>query len=182
EEYIHITVMILYIDIKRIGCMSNTKREIVKREFASRFVFLDFDKYHFISAIHGSGIKGLFPSIDAAYAAAMAHLPTPKLTRALLAAVAKQAPPRGGMSRPKLRYAHQGGSNPPLIIIHGSMLNHVPETYRRYLENMFRETFQLVGTPLRVEFRTGHNPYANKKPAPLTEEEARRAHSRRRRS
>ena len=86
------------------------------------------------------------------------------------------------MSRPKLRYAHQGGSNPPLIIVHGSMLNHVPETYRRYLENTFRDYFNLEGTPLRVEFRVGHNPYANKKPAPLTEEEAKRAHSRRRRN
>ncbi|HNP51267.1 MAG TPA: ribosome biogenesis GTPase Der [Nitrosomonas nitrosa] len=172
----------LVIAINKWDGMDNYQREIVKREIARRFGFLDFAKYHFISALHGSGIKGLFPSIDAAYAAAMAHLPTPKLTRALLAAVAKQAPPRGGMSRPKLRYAHQGGSNPPLIIIHGSMLNHVPETYRRYLENTFRNTFQLEGTPLRVEFRTGHNPYANKKPAPLTEEEAKRAHSRRRRN
>lgn len=172
----------LVIAINKWDGMDNYQREIVKREIARRFGFLDFAKYHFISALHGSGIKGLFPSIDAAYAAAMAHLPTPKLTRALLAAVAKQAPPRGGMSRPKLRYAHQGGSNPPLIIIHGSMLNHVPETYRRYLENSFRDTFQLEGTPLRVEFRTGHNPYANKKPAPLTEEEAKRAHSRRRRN
>jgi GTP-binding protein len=172
----------LVIAINKWDGMDNYQRESVKREIARRFAFLDFAKYHFISALHGSGIKGLFPSIDAAYAAAMAHLPTPKLTRALLAAVAKQAPPRGGMSRPKLRYAHQGGSNPPLIIIHGSMLNHVPETYRRYLENSFRDTFQLEGTPLRVEFRTGHNPYANKKPAPLTEEEAKRAHSRRRRN
>lgn len=172
----------LVIAINKWDGMDNYQRESVKREIARRFAFLDFAKYHFISALHGSGIKGLFPSIDAAYAAAMAHLPTPKLTRALLAAVAKQAPPRGGMSRPKLRYAHQGGSNPPLIIVHGSMLNHVPETYRRYLENSFRDTFQLEGTPLRVEFRTGHNPYANKKPAPLTEEEAKRAHSRRRRN
>jgi len=77
------------------------------------------------------------------------------------------------MSRPKLRYAHQGGENPPLIIVHGSI--HVPQTYRRYLENTFREVFELKGTPLRVEFRTGHNPYAGKK-TPLTEEEARRAH------
>ena len=110
----------------------------------------------------------------------MAKLPTPKLTRALLAAVEKQQPPRSGFSRPKLRYAHQGGSNPPLIVIHGSALNHVPETYRRYLENSFRETFQLEGTPLRVEFKAANNPYADKRPAPLSEAEAKRAHRRRR--
>jgi GTP-binding protein len=88
----------------------------------------------------------------------------------------------GGMSRPKMRYAHQGGSNPPLIIVHGTMLNHVPETYRRYLENTFREVFKLKGTPLRVDFKVGHNPYAGKKPALLTEAETRRAHGRCRRN
>ena len=112
----------------------------------------------------------------------MTDLSTPRLTRALHTAVEKHAPPRGGMSRPKLRYAHQGGSNPPLIVIHGSMLDHVPETYRRYLENFFREAFDLAGTPLRIEFKVGHNPYAHKKAAPLTEMEARRAHNRRRRN
>ncbi|SDW40949.1 ribosome biogenesis GTPase Der [Nitrosomonas communis] len=172
----------LVIAINKWDGLDDYQREAIKREVARRFAFLDYAKYHYISALHGNGIRGLFPSINAAYAAAMADLSTPKLTRALQAAVAKQSPPRGGMSRPKLRYAHQGGSNPPLIIIHGSMLDHVPETYRRYLENTFRETFRLEGTPLRVEFRTGYNPYANKKPAPLTEEEARRAHSRRRRN
>ncbi|MBP9870943.1 MAG: ribosome biogenesis GTPase Der, partial [Nitrosomonas sp.] len=135
-----------------------------------------------ISALHGKGMSNLLPSIDKAYAAAMADLSTPKLTRALIAAVEKHPPPRGGMSRPKMRYAHQGGSNPPLIIVHGTMLNHVPESYRRYLENTFREVFKLSGTPLRVDFKVGHNPYADKKPAPPTEAEARRAHSRRRRN
>lgn len=172
----------LVIAINKWDGLSDYQRDAVKREIARRFAFLDFAKYHYISALHGNGIRGLFPSINTAYAAAMAQLPTPKLTRALLAAVEKHSPPRGGMSRPKLRYAHQGGSNPPLIIVHGSMLNQVPATYRRYLENMLRETFQLEGTPLRVEFRTGHNPYANKKPVPLTEDEAKRAHSRRRRN
>ena len=124
-------------------------------------------------------MKGLLPSIDAAYAAAMAKLSTPQLTRTLLAAVEKQQPPRVGLSRPKLRYAHQGGSNPPLIVIHGSALDKVPETYQRYLEKTFRETFRLEGTPLRVAFRSGRNPYAEKSPAPLSEAEAKRAHRRR---
>ncbi len=112
----------------------------------------------------------------------MAHIPTHTITLELLGVFPKKQPPRGGVSRPKLRYAHQGGENPPLIIVHGSMLDHVPQTYRRYLENTFRDVFELKGTPLRVEFRTGHNPYAGKKAPPLTEEEARRAHSRRRRN
>ena len=88
-------------------------------------------------------------------------MPTPVLTRLLLEAVQFQSPKRAGMFRPKLRYAHQGGRNPPVIIVHGSALNAVPETYRRYLETSFREAFELEGTPLRIEFRTGRNPYAD---------------------
>ncbi len=95
-----------------------------------------------------------------AYAAAMAKLSTPKLTRMLAAAVLRQQPPRAGMGRPKLRYAHQGGQNPPLIVIHGSALGHIPATYRRYLEHFFSDAFQLRGTPLRIQFKTGANPYA----------------------
>ena len=89
----------------------------------------------------------------------MVKLPTPKLTRALEAAIARQAPPRGGIFRPKMRYAHQGGSNPPRIIIHGTGLNRVGDSYRRYLEHFFRDEFQLMGTPLKIEFRQGVNPY-----------------------
>lgn len=172
----------LVVAVNKWDDLDDYQRDTLKREFERKLAFLNFANLHYISALHGSGIKGLMPSVDAAHAAAMAHIPTPRLTRALLAAVTRQPPPRGGISRPKLRYAHQGGSNPPLIIVHGSMLEHVPQTYRRYLENTFREVFQLKGTPLRVEFRTGHNPYAGKKPAPLSEKEARRAHSRRRRN
>ena len=92
----------------------------------------------------------------------MAKLSTPKLTRTLIAAVERQQPPRRGAGRPKLRYAHQGGQNPPRIIIHGNQLNHVPETYKRYLEGVFRKAFALEGTPLKVELRTGTNPYASR--------------------
>ncbi len=156
------------------------QRDTIKSEITRKLSFLlNFARLHYISALHGSGMKGLLPSIDAAYAAAMVDLSTPKLTRTLLAAVEKQQPPRAGVSRPKLRYAHQGGSNPPLIVIHGSALDQVPETYQRYLENTFRQTFRLEGTPLRVVFRTGRNPYAGKSPAPLSEAEAKRAHRRR---
>ena len=101
-------------------------------------------------------------SVDHAYAAALSKLATPKLTRALMSAVTRQAPPRKGLVRPKLRYAHQGGMNPPVIVVHGSAVEQLPDSYRRYLEGVFRESFDLQGTPLRIEFRAGRNPYANK--------------------
>jgi len=97
----------------------------------------------------------------------MAKLSTPKLTRALIAAVERQMPPhRRGYARPKMRYAHQGGSNPPRVIIHGNSLQHVPDAYKRFLEGWFREEFKLQGTPLRIELRTGRNPYDEKRKAP----------------
>jgi GTP-binding protein len=132
----------------------------VKRQLGRKLDFLGFARLHFISALEGSGLAPLMKSVDEAYAAAMARLPTPRLSRALAQAVQQQAPPRSGTGRPKLRYAHQGGMNPPRVIVHGTGLDHVPETYRRYLERFFREAFKLQGTPLRVEFRSGANPYA----------------------
>ena len=135
------------------------ERDRVKRGLLRKLSFLGFARLHFISALAGTGISALMKSVDAAYQAAMARLPTPRLTRALLAAVNRQQPPRAGMARPKLRYAHQGGANPPRIIVHGNALEHVPDSYRRYLERFFRDAFKLQGTPLRVEFRSGRNPY-----------------------
>jgi GTP-binding protein len=137
------------------------RREHIKRELDRKLGFLAFARHHFISARKGTGVAALIRSVDAAYAAAMAKLPTPKLTRALMAAVERQQPPRAGMGRPKLRYAHQGGQNPPLIVIHGSALARIPVSYRRYLEHFFIEAFQLRGTPLRIQFKTGANPYAD---------------------
>jgi len=136
------------------------ERDLVKRVLVRKLAFLSFARLHFISALESQGLAPLMRSVDEAYAAAMARLPTPRLSRVLAAAVQQQAPPRAGASRPKLRYAHQGGANPPRVIVHGTSLDHVPETYRRYLERFFREAFKLQGTPLRVEFRTGPNPYA----------------------
>ncbi|GKS69755.1 GTP-binding protein [Nitrosomonas sp. PY1] len=172
----------LVIAVNKWDDLDEYQRDTIKRELNRKLQFLSFAQLHYISALHGIGISKLLPSIDQAYTAAMINLPTPKLTRALIAAVERHPPPRGGMSRPKMRYAHQGGSNPPLIIVHGSMLGHVPESYRRYLENFFRETFKLIGTPLRVDFKVGHNPYSDKKPAPPTESELRTAHNKRRRN
>jgi GTP-binding protein len=138
------------------------RRDRVKMDMSRKLAFLGFAKAHFISALKGEGINPLMASVDAAYAASMVRMPTPKLTRILQAAVEKQAPPRHGIFRPKLRYAHQGGNNPPVIVIHGNALDHVSDAYRRYLERTFMEAFKLKGTPLRVEFRTTRNPYANK--------------------
>ncbi len=134
-------------------------RDLVKRAIARKLKFLSFARFHYVSALEQRGIAPLMASVDKAYEAAMAKLPTPKLTRALIAAVEKQTPPRAGQSRPKLRYAHQGGNNPPVIVIHGTALNAVSDSYRRYLEGHFRSAFRLEGTPLRIEFRTGRNPY-----------------------
>jgi GTP-binding protein len=138
------------------------ERDMVKRALLRKLEFLAFARLHFISALTGQGLEPLMKSVDEAYAAAMARLSTPRLNRALAAAVAQQAPPRAGLIRPKLRYAHQGGSNPPRIVIHGSALGHIPDTYRRYLERFLRDAFQLQGTPLRVELRSGPNPYAGR--------------------
>jgi len=137
-------------------------RARVKNELGWKLGFLGFAESHFISARNGKGLGPLMRSVDVAHAAAMARLSTPKLTRAMIAAVERQSPPRTGPIRPKLRYAHQGGVNPPRIIIHGNSLDRVPETYKRYLQGYFRDTFELVGTPLAIEFRTGRNPYAKK--------------------
>jgi GTP-binding protein len=138
-------------------------RDRMKSELAWKLGFLGFAETHTISAKEGRGLAGLMRSVDAAYAAAMARLSTPKVTRAMIAAVGRQAPPKTGLVRPKLRYAHQGGINPPRIIIHGNALDRVPASYKRYLEGFFRDAFKLAGTPLRIEFRTGRNPYAKKK-------------------
>ena len=141
------------------------KRSQVKETLEARLKFLDFAKFHYVSALTGQGLEAVFRSVDAAYRAATIDLSTPRLTRALIDAVARQSPPRSGIFRPKLRYAHQGGRNPPLIVIHGNALDKVPDSYRRYLENVFREVFKLQGTPLRIQFNVTENPYAQIKPA-----------------
>lgn len=149
----------LVVGINKWDDLDDYKRETIKRDLMRKLGFLSFANFHFVSALHQQGIGAVMRSVNEAYAAAMAKLSTPKLTRTLLEAVQQQQPPRKGFGRPKLRYAHQGGQNPPIVVIHGNALDHVPETYRRYLETRFRETFKLKGTPLRVEFRTTHNPY-----------------------
>jgi GTP-binding protein len=152
----------LVVAINKWDAADAEARERIKREYARKLGFLGFAKVHMISAAAPSGIGGLMRSVDAAFAAAMSRLSTPRLTRILQEAIEKQAPPRRGYRRPKLRYAHQGGVNPPLIVIHGNSLQDVSEDYRRYLERVFMEAFRLRGTPIRVVFKQGKNPYAER--------------------
>ena len=138
------------------------RREWVQRDIEARLGFLKFANMHFISAQKRQGLGPVWKSITQAHQAAMRKLPTPQLTRVLQEAVQFQTPKRSGMYRPKLRYAHQGGMNPPVIVVHGNSLEGVTDVYKRYLEGRFRKAFDLTGTPLRVEMKTAHNPYAEK--------------------
>jgi len=149
----------LVLAINKWDAIDDYRREQIKTDVARKLNFLGFARTHTISALNGQGIVSVLSSVDKAYAAAMTKLPTPKLTRALLNAVQKQAPPRHGLFRPKLRYAHQGGSNPPIIVIHGNALDHVPASYTRYLERSFMEIFKLQGTPLRIQYKSTKNPF-----------------------
>ena len=150
----------LVVGVNKWDGLTSDQRDHIKREIDRKLGFLAFAKMHFISALKASGIAPLMKSIDAAYAAAMAKLPTPQLTRALQEAIDHQQPRRRGSVRPKLRYAHQGGQNPPVIVIHGNALDAIDANYKRYLEKHFRESFSLTGTPLRIELRSGKNPFS----------------------
>lgn len=149
----------LVVGVNKWDGLDRDKREDIKRDIERKLSFLSFAKFHFISALNATGIAPLMKSVDAAYKAAMVKLPTPKLTRALEEAVEHQQPRRKGSIRPKLRYAHQGGQNPPIIVIHGNALEGIDASYKRYLETRFRETFSLTGTPLRIELRSSKNPF-----------------------
>ena len=150
----------LVVAINKWDAASADARAQAKRDLERKMGFLSFAAHHFISAREGKGVGPVLKSVREAFASAMVKLPTPRLTRTLQMAVERQQPPRAGVVRPKLRYAHQGGVNPPLIVVHGTALRHVPDAYRRYLERFFAEAFQLRGTPLRIQFKAGANPYA----------------------
>ena len=149
------------VGINKWDAVASEQRDQVKRDLDRKMGFLGFAQFHFMSAKEGRVVPGLLKSVKEAFAAAMVKLPTPRLTRTLQLAVERQQPPRAGLVRPKLRYAHQGGVNPPLIIVHGTALHHVPDAYRRFLEHFFSDAFQLRGTPLRIQFKVGANPYAD---------------------
>jgi GTP-binding protein len=148
--------------VNKWDAVDEYQRELVKRSIETRLPFLKFATMHLISATKRQGLGPLWASVTQAFKAANCKMSTPILTRLLLEAVQFQSPKRSGMFRPKLRYAHQGGMNPPVIIIHGNSLEHVTAAYKRYLEGRFRKEFDLVGTPMRIELKTSSNPFSDK--------------------
>ena len=149
----------LVVGVNKWDGLTSSRRDEIKIDLDRKLDFLSFAKFHFISALKATGVDQLMKSIHSAYVAAMSDLSTPKLTRALIEAVEHQQPRRKGSIRPKLRYAHQGGMNPPIVVIHGNSLDAIDDNYKRFLEKHFRDAFALVGTPLRIEFRSGKNPF-----------------------
>lgn len=135
------------------------QRDQVKSDIERKLPFLEFANKRFVSALHGSGVGKLYLDIDAAYANATRKLSTPELTRILEWTVQEHQPPMVHGRRIKLRYAHQGGQNPPIIVIHGNQTEALPTAYKRYLVNRFREVLKLSGTPIRLEFKSGENPF-----------------------
>ncbi|MBU6502655.1 MAG: ribosome biogenesis GTPase Der [Burkholderiales bacterium] len=148
--------------INKWDAVDDYQRELVQRSIETRLPFLKFAAMHVISAQKRQGLGPVWLSIAQAHKSATCKMSTPVLTRLLLEAVQFQSPKRAGMFRPKLRYAHQGGMNPPVIVIHGNSLEHVTDAYKRFLEGRFRKEFNLIGTPLRIEMKTSRNPYIEK--------------------
>ena len=151
------------IAVNKWDAVDEYQRELVKKSIEIRLGFLKFAAILFISAKKRQGLDPVWDAIVRAHRAANCKMSTPVLTRLLLEAVQFQTPKKTGMYRPKLRYAHQGGMNPPIIIVHGNSLQHVTDAYKRFLEGRFRKEFDLVGTPLRIQMKSSENPYANKK-------------------
>ena len=153
----------LVVAINKWDALDSYARSRVDEEMDHKLHFLNWARQIHISALKRNGLNHLMKAVSDAHAAAFAKLSTPKLTRALIEAVQRQSPPRVKGVRPKLRYAHQGGQNPPVVVIHGNSLQAVPDSYKRYLEGWFRDQFNLAGTPLRIEFKLNRNPYVEKK-------------------
>ncbi len=152
----------MVVAVNKWDALDEYQRELVKRSIETRLPFLKFAALHLISAKKRQGLGPVWGSITQAYSAANRKMSTPILTRLLLEAVQFQAPKRSGMYRPKLRYAHQGGMNPPVIVVHGNSLEHVTDAYKRFLEGRFRKEFDLTGTPLRIEMKRSKNPFTDK--------------------
>ncbi|MFC2970777.1 ribosome biogenesis GTPase Der [Azotobacter bryophylli] len=153
----------LVIALNKWDGMDSGQRDYVKTELERRLSFVDFADIHFISALHGTGVGHLYKSVQASFQSAITRWPTSRLTQILEDAVQEHQPPLVNGRRIKLRYAHLGGANPPLIVIHGNQVEAVPKSYSRYLENTFRRVLRLVGTPIRIEYKGGENPYEGKK-------------------
>lgn len=148
--------------LNKWDAVDDYQKQQLARSIEQRLAFLKFAPVLHISAIKRQGLGPVWKSISDAHESAIRKMPTPVLTRLLQDAVEHQAPKRDGMYRPKLRYAHQGGMNPPVIVIHGNSLEHVTDSYKRFLEGRFREHFKLTGTPLRIEMRSGRNPFSDR--------------------
>jgi GTP-binding protein len=172
----------LVVAVNKWDGLSAEQRDDVKRDIARKLAFLDFARFNYISALKGKGLQDLLKDVEAAHAAAFLKMSTPKLTRVLEMAVEQHAPPKNGLFRPKPRYAHQGGKNPPVIVLHGNALEGLRDDYKRYLEASFRKAFKLQGTPLRIQVKEdeGKNPFEGKKRAAPTEgDETRRRREKR---
>lgn len=152
----------MVIAINKWDGLNQDQKDFVKLEMDRRFNFIPYVKIHLISALHGTGVGNLYPSIHKAYDSAMLDISTSRLTQILQDAVTAHQPPMVGGRRIKLRFAHLGGHNPPIIVVHGNQTSQVPNSYKRYLENEFRKVFKLEGTPVRVEFKQNANPYAGR--------------------
>lgn len=153
----------MVIAINKWDGMTEEQRDNVKHEIDRRLGFIDFARIHFISALHGSNVGHLWESVDEAWASAQVEMSASKLTRLLEEASEKHQPPTVRGRRVKLRYAHPGGHNPPLIVIHGNQVSKLPESYKRFLVNFFRDKLKLIGTPIRLEMKEGDNPFKGKK-------------------
>lgn len=152
----------LVIALNKWDGMEPSERDYVKTELERRLMFADWADIHFISAKHGTGVGHLYKSVQQAFKSAVTRWPTNRLTQILEDAVQEHQPPTVNGRRIKLRYAHLGGANPPLIVIHGNQVDQVPKSYSRYLENTYRRVLRLVGTPIRIEYKGGDNPYEGK--------------------
>ena len=157
----------MVIAVNKWDGLPTDQRDNVRRQLDLKLPFVEYAPVQFISALHGTGVGDLFALVSASHSAAHRDLPTPELTRILQDAVSAHQPPLSKGRRIKLRYAHQGGRNPPVIVVHGNQAELLPDTYRRYLANVFRKSFRLQGTPVRIELRSGDNPYAGRR-NPLT--------------
>lgn len=153
----------LVIAVNKWDGMNPEQKDKIRTELDRRLNFVDFADIHFISAMHGTNVGHLYQSIDAAFKSATTRWPTKRLTEILEDAVAEHQPPMSGKFRIKLRYAHLGGLNPPIIVIHGTQTNRLPGAYKRYLENTYRRVLRLVGTPVHFEFKNSENPYKDKR-------------------
>jgi GTP-binding protein len=153
----------LVIALNKWDGVESDERDWIRSELKRRLQFIDYADIHFISALHGSGVGKLYGSIHDAHDAATRALSTPRLTRILEDAVSTHPPPMVNGRRVKLRYAHAGGQNPPVVVIHGTQTDALPSSYRRYLEKIFRRELALHGTPIRIELRSGSNPYSGKR-------------------